>query len=286
MELARQLPVVGDVVAYSRSELDICDHGAVRAVVDSVQPLVIVNAAAYTAVDRAEEDEAGAYAANAVAVENLARLADTRDAWLIHYSTDYVFDGTKGGYYLEGDVTNPLNVYGASKLEGERAIARSGCKNLVFRTSWVIGKDGHNFAKTILRLASGRDNLQVVADQLGVPTSPLLIGKVTADAISAIGANSPWDCGIYHLAPHGETTWHEIAQALVQIAGQAGVELSLGPDDISPVPTSGYPTPAVRPLNSRLDTAKLSRVLPFELPAWEDDFSQVVGGIIMDGGIK
>lgn len=279
-ELARQLPLVGDLTAYTRASLDITDHAAVLETVKTVMPDVIVNAAAYTAVDKAEEEQSLAYAINTDAVENLAKISTDTGSWLIHYSTDYVFDGRKKGAYLEDDETNPINVYGASKFAGESAIEQSKCNHLIFRTTWVIGKDGNNFAKTILRLASDRESLRVISDQCGVPTSPALITRATIEAIKSIGMSVGWEKGIYNLVPRGVSNWHEVAQTLINFANEQGVELKTKVADIQAIPTFDYPKPAERPLNSVLNTEKISHQLAFELPNWEDDFLAVAADII------
>jgi dTDP-4-dehydrorhamnose reductase len=279
-ELERQLPAAGNVVAFPRSALDITNHQSVRDAVLAIQPSIIVNAAAYTAVDKAETDTEHAYAINAEAVANLAKIAQKERAWLIHYSTDYVFDGSKPSPYLETDKPNPINVYGASKLAGETAIAAADCQHLIFRTTWVIGKDGNNFAKTILRLATERDALRVIDDQIGVPTSPSLITRVTIDAIRAIKESKAWPQGIYHLAPQGKSSWNEIAKTLIAYAEQQHIPLRTHAADIQAITTAEYPTAAKRPLNSQLDTHKLRSQLSFDIPHWKDDFLAVASGII------
>lgn len=281
-ELERQLSSVGSVAAFPRSALDITNHRAVTDAVLAIHPNVIVNAAAYTAVDKAETDAERANSVNAEAVANLAQIAQKNGAWLIHYSTDYVFDGSKPTPYIETDAPNPINVYGASKLAGETAIAEADCQHLIFRTSWVIGKDGNNFAKTILRLAAERNSLKVISDQLGVPTSPSLISKITIDAIRAIKQDKAWPQGIYHLAPQGVSSWHEIAKTLIVYAEQQRVQLSTQVADIQAITTAEYPTAAKRPLNSELDTHKLRSQLSFDLPNWKDDFLAVASDIVKE----
>jgi dTDP-4-dehydrorhamnose reductase len=281
-ELERQLSSVGSVAAFPRSALDITNHRAVTDAVLAIHPNIIVNAAAYTAVDKAETDAERANSVNAEAVANLAQIAQKNGAWLIHYSTDYVFDGSKPTPYIETDAPNPINVYGASKLAGEAAIAEADCQHFIFRTTWVIGKDGHNFAKTILRLASERDALKVINDQIGVPTSPSLIARVTIDAMRAVKEGKAWPQGIYHLAPEGKTSWHEIAQTLVAYATQQHIPLRTHAADIQAITTAEYPTAAKRPLNSQLDTLKLCSQLSFDLPHWKDDFLAVASGIVKE----
>jgi len=281
-ELNRQLPLIAETKAYTRSKLDITDTQAVIEAISSFEPNVIVNTAAYTAVDKAEEEKALAYAINSDAVAVLAQQAAKQGAWLIHYSTDYIFDGGKTTPYTEIDTPNPINVYGASKLAGEEFIATSNCNHLIFRTTWVIGKDGKNFAKTILRLATQRDSLSVISDQYGVPTSPSLITNVTIDAIKAIKQQRAWPSGAYNLVPLGISTWHEVAQTLITIAEENSVPLAISAADILAITTAEYPTLAKRPLNSRLETQKLSRQLSFHLPNWKDDFSAVAAEVIKE----
>lgn len=282
-ELERQLSSVGSVEAFSRESLDITNNAALHDTVRSVRPNIIINAAAYTAVDKAENDADFAHVVNADAVANLAQIAREQNLWLFHYSTDYVFDGSKQSPYIETDNPNPINVYGASKLAGEAAIAEADCQHFIFRTTWVIGKDGNNFAKTILRLASERDALKVIDDQVGVPTSPSLITRVTIDAIRAVKDNKAWPQGIYHLAPDGKTSWHEIAQTLIAYAAQQHIPLCTHAADIQAITTAEYPTAAKRPLNSQLDTNKLRSQLSFDLPHWRDDFLAVAGDIVKEG---
>ena len=281
-ELSRTLPSVGEVKASSRSEVDLTNGHSIVETIDTFKPDIIVNAAAYTAVDKAENERDLAFIVNAEAVGILADEATKRDIWLIHYSTDYVFDGSKTEPYLETDVPNPINVYGESKLAGEQAITASGCKHLIFRTTWVIGKDGSNFAKTVLRMATERDSLSIINDQFGVPTAPALIAKVTKAAIEAIATANHWPSGIYHLAPHGETTWHGIAQTLLLLATEARLPLATDESALQAITTAEYPTPAKRPTNSRLDTSKLEKQLKFNLPDWKDDFSAVAEEIIKE----
>ena len=281
-ELERQLSAADSVAALPRSALDITNHQSVHETVRAIQPNIVVNAAAYTAVDKAEIDAEHAYAINAEAVQNLAQIAKKKRLWLIHYSTDYVFDGCNQSPYIETDTTDPISVYGASKLAGECGIAAVDCQHLIFRTTWVVGKDGNNFAKTILRLASERDSLKVINDQLGVPTSPTLISKVTIDAIQAIKNNKAWPQGIYHLAPQGISNWHEIAKTLIAYAEQQRVPLNTQVADIQAITTAEYPTAAKRPLNSQLNTQKLRSQLSFDLPHWKDDFLAVASDIVKE----
>lgn len=280
VELMRELPIIGSVDAFSRSALDITNYEALKEVANRILPDIIVNAAAYTSVDKAENDAEQAYAVNSEAVANISKIAKSLGALLVHFSTDYVFDGTKQAAYLETDKVNPINVYGASKLAGEQAITDSNCQHLIFRTTWIIGKHGRNFAKTILRLASECKDLKVISDQVGVPTSPLLISKVTIDALQAVNANNPWPQGIYNLAPRGVSNWNQIAQTLLACAERQNMPLSMHADNIQSITTAEYPAAAQRPLNSLLNTEKIRGLLTFVLPNWQDDFIAVTTEII------
>jgi dTDP-4-dehydrorhamnose reductase len=271
-ELIPILSTLGELVACDRRAADLERPHDVVAVLAREQPDVIVNAAAYTAVDRAESEPERARLVNATAVAAIAAEAARHDALLVHYSTDYVFDGTAPGPYRETDEPRPLSVYGQTKLAGERAIAAAGGRHYVFRTSWVYAPHGGNFLRTILRLAGERDELAVVADQRGVPTSVALIAAVTAEVLRRSRdpgrAVSP---GLYHLAPRGETTWHGYAELVLAEASAAGLPLRVRPGTIRPLLTSEYPTAARRPANSLLATAKLETALARGLPDWEDD---------------
>jgi dTDP-4-dehydrorhamnose reductase len=268
-ELLRTLQGLGRVVAIDRSSLDLSDLERVRSVVREFKPSIIVNPAAYTAVDKAETDVDVAMRLNADAPRVLAEEAARIGATLVHYSTDYVFDGTKDGAYVESDATNPQNVYGASKLAGEQAIEAVGCAHLIFRTSWVYGRRGKNFLLTMLRLGAERPELRVVADQFGAPTWTKTIATSTAHILAqglAAERADWWEdrSGTYHLASAGETSWHGFAQAIVDIAiGENGPK-------ILPIPASDYPVPAKRPANSRLSHRKLSETFGLYLPDWED----------------
>ncbi|OUU75617.1 MAG: dTDP-4-dehydrorhamnose reductase [Methylococcaceae bacterium TMED69] len=281
-ELRRALPEVGEVKACDRYEVDLTDTQSVLLALETFNPDIVINAAAYTAVDKAETNCIQAFSVNADAVRFLANEVEKRGIWLIHYSTDYIFDGRKDDAYRETDPTNPVNVYGESKLAGEQAVIAKGSKYLIFRTSWVIGKDGNNFAKTILKLASGHDTLNVINDQIGVPTSPALISKVTVSAINAIKNGDAWLVGIYHLAPKGKTTWFGVAEVLLDIATNSNIELSTRTTQIKATITAEYPTAAKRPLNSCLNTDKLAEYLSFELPHWKDDFFVTAKSIIKE----
>ncbi|OHC20202.1 MAG: dTDP-4-dehydrorhamnose reductase, partial [Pseudomonadales bacterium RIFCSPHIGHO2_02_FULL_60_43] len=257
-ELQRSLAPLGELVALDADSRELCgdftDLDGLIQTIRAVAPDVIVNAAAHTAVDKAESEPELVRTINALAPGMLAREAQRCNAWLIHYSTDYVFDGSGEQPWRETDAAAPLSVYGATKLEGEQLIRQSGCKHLIFRTSWVYGARGGNFAKTMLRLAQERDSLTVIDDQIGAPTGADLLADVTAHAIRAA---RPELSGLYHLVAAGETSWHGYAGFVLDHARRAGIALKVAPDAIQPVPTSAFPTPAKRPLNSRLDTAKL-----------------------------
>jgi len=266
-ELQRTLLPLGELVALDRSTADLEKPSTIRSVLDSHSPDVIVNAAAYTAVDKAESNRDAAHAINAESVAVIANYAKARYALLVHYSTDYVFDGSKESPYEPTDTTNPLSVYGATKRQGEEAIEASGCRFLIFRTSWVFSVHGGNFVKTILRLAKERETLNIVADQHGAPTSAELIADVTALAIAG-HRQGLCKSGIYHLTAAGQTTWHGLASHIVARACANGVAVKATAHSIKPIPTDAYPLPAPRPKNSRLDTSALSNALLLQFPDW------------------
>lgn len=269
-ELQRALLPLGQLIAAGRQQADFGNPEALRAFVRTQQADVIVNAAAYTAVDKAESEPAAAALINATAVGVLAEEASRTNALLVHYSTDYVFDGSKASPYAESDAVGPLSVYGKTKLEGEQLI-RAHClqRHLIFRTSWVYAARGGNFAKTMLRLARERDQLKVVCDQRGAPTSAELIADTTALAIHAL-RNRDHDhlCGTYHLAAAGETTWHEYAVFVLQLAKARGAMLKVQPEAVEPIPSTAYPVPAPRPQNSRLDCTRLMTAFGLQMPDW------------------
>jgi len=276
-ELARTLADLGEVRAFDRSALDLADGPALEAACRSLAPGLIVNAAAYTAVDKAESEPGLAEAVNGRAPGILAREARRLDAVLVHYSTDYVFDGTARRPYREDDPVAPLNAYGRSKLSGERAIAESGCKHLVFRTSWVYGPRGRNFLATMLSLAAARDELRVVDDQRGAPTSSLFLAEATARALRAIPAAGVAS-GIYHLSAAGETTWAGFARA---IFARAAAWPGFRAPRVVPIPTEQYPTPARRPRYSVLSHDKFAAAFGFAPGSWQsqlDDCFAAMGG--------
>ncbi|TMS59101.1 dTDP-4-dehydrorhamnose reductase [Imbroritus primus] len=282
-ELKRSLAPLGEVVALDRAACDLTRPDALRQIVRELRPDVIVNPAAYTAVDKAEQEAALAHAVNGVAPGVLAEEARALGSLLVHYSTDYVFDGNGSGRYQEMDDVNPQSVYGKSKLAGEQAIAASGATALVLRTSWVFGAHGGNFAKTMLRLGSERESLRVVADQHGAPTSAALIADVTAQIIGRFwlhGDRSRFPAGTYHLAASGETTWHAYAQEIFRIARARGAALKVGEGAVEPIAAREYPVPAPRPANSRLDTSRLQQTFGVHLPRWEQGLHHVLEQII------
>ncbi|WP_083460458.1 dTDP-4-dehydrorhamnose reductase [Gulbenkiania mobilis] len=276
-ELKQVLFPVGKLLCYDRTQLDLLDVGNLPRLLESLQPDVIVNAAAYTAVDRAEQEEATAYAVNATAPAHLAQWAAAHDVLLIHYSTDYVFDGVKISPYNEDDVPNPLSAYGRSKWEGEKAIRYWATKHLILRTSWVYSPYGRNFLKTILQLGLGQTPLAVVTDQRGTPTPARFIADTTARLIAKYcqtGNRFPF--GTYHLASLGQTTWHEYARHILTSALEAGLPLRQDPSEIRPIRTEDYPLPAKRPANSVFDCTKLCSTFDLQLPPWEREIAHTI----------
>ena len=273
-ELTRALAPLGEILPIARDQLDLIDDLAITKLLNELQPDVIVNPAAYTAVDKAESDEQTAYAVNAGAPAVMAKWVNDHEALLVHYSTDYVFDGEKATAYLEEDEVSPQSVYGASKQQGEAAIAAATARYIILRTSWVFGAYGNNFLKTMLRLASERDALSIVNDQIGAPTSAALIADVTAHIVRdylAFGEEFIEECcGIFHLAAAGETSWHGYAQHVIELAQKSGMVLKIKASDVKGIPSSAYPTPAKRPASSRLSTEKLQAVFDLQLPNWQD----------------
>lgn len=277
-ELPRALSGLGRVIALDRAAADLSDPESLRGVLRRHEAGIIVNAAAYTAVDRAESEPDLAQTINGDAPGVLAEEAQSLGATLVHFSTDYVFDGHKASPYLERDQTNPLSAYGRSKLSGERAVARACQRHLIFRTSWVFGAHGGNFLKTILRLAAGDDGLRVVADQVGAPTSSRLIANVTRQALVMLWHAQEDDArwGLYHIASAGETSWHAYARYVVEHGLQRGMRLKVTPDAVAPITTAEYPVAARRPANSRLDTGKLRTAFALTLPHWKREVDQVL----------
>lgn len=282
-ELQRSLAPLGELVTLGSKDRapcgDLTDLSGITDTINTLAPQVIVNAAAYTAVDRAEQEPELAAQINAEAPGAIASAAKRCGALLVHYSTDYVFDGSGQRAWQEDDPMDPSNVYGASKADGERAITASGCKHLIFRTSWVYAARGNNFLKTMLKLARERESLNVIDDQHGAPTSAELIADVTTHAIRAT-LDNPALPGTYHLAPTGTTSWFDYARLAISFAREIGMPTKVLDKDIHAISTSGYPTPAARPLNSRLNTEKLQTAFSLTLPGWEIGVKRAVTEIL------
>ena len=282
-ELRRSRPALGEVIVTTRSGQ--CEDGtrcevadfdmpdALPALIARIAPDVVVNAAAYTAVDRAESDRNAAFRANAEAPQRIAEACAAQDALLVHYSTDYVFDGTGTRPYREDDATSPLGVYGESKLAGEDAIRASGVRHMIFRTAWVYASHGKNFMRTMLRLAAERDELRVVADQVGTPTPAALIADVTASLLARPFQRS----GVWHLTAAGQTTWHGFADAIVAAAHARGLIARV--PRVVPIATSDYPTPAKRPAYSCLDISRIQSDFDTQLPNWHQGLSAVLRSV-------
>ena len=267
-ELQRSLVPLGELVACGSAEADLGDLPTLSALVRRIQPQLIVNAAAHTAVDRCETEPERAMAINAAAPGLLAREAALIDALLVHFSTDYVFDGNGSRPWVEDDATGPLNVYGRSKLTGEEAIRASGCRHLILRTSWVYAARGGNFARTMLRLAAERESLSVIDDQVGAPTGAELLADVTAHALRGV-AQRPELAGTYHLAASGATSWHGYASHVIEsVRTREPAAIKVAADAVRAVPSTAFSAPARRPKNSRLDCAKLQRAFDLHLPDW------------------
>jgi dTDP-4-dehydrorhamnose reductase len=281
-ELQRSLAPLGGVVALGSGRGDLCGDltnlDGIAATVRLVAPDVIVNAAAHTAVDKAESEPELARLINAQAPGVLALEAARCGALLVHYSTDYVFDGSGEQAWVETDATGPLGVYGRSKLEGEQAILASGCRHLIFRTSWVYAARGANFAKTMLRLAQEREHLNVIDDQIGAPTGADLLADVTAHALRSAMLN-PELLGLYHLAAAGQTSWHGYASFVIEQAREAGLDIKVAPDGIERVASSAFVTAATRPKNSRLNTDKLRNAFELHLPDWQNGVARMLAEI-------
>lgn len=279
-ELQRSLAPLGELLALDRHSTSHCgDLSNLEGLAETVRvfkPNVVVNAAAYTAVDKAESDVQSAHTINALAPEVLSRACAAVGAYLVHFSTDYVFDGAGQTPWVETDATGPVNVYGQSKLAGEQGIAKQGAQHVIFRTSWVFGTEGGNFAKTMLRLAQEREKMAVINDQFGAPTGAALLADITALNLQQ---EKPLE-GIYHLAGAGETTWHAYAQYVLQTAQRLKPSLQYKVQEVAAVPTSEFPTPAKRPLNSRLNCHKLENALHLQLPAWQTGVEQMLSKIL------
>jgi dTDP-4-dehydrorhamnose reductase len=282
-ELQRSLTPLGEVIPLDSDSSQHCGDftnlNGLAATVRAVSPDVIVNAAAHTAVDKAESEPDLVRTINSLAAGTLAQEAKNLNALLVHYSTDYVFNGRGAEPWTESDATGPLNVYGATKLEGEQLIQQSGCKHLIFRTSWVYGARGGNFAKTMLRLATEREVLTVINDQTGAPTGADLLADITAHSIRTTLLN-PELCGLYHLVAEGETNWHGYAKFVIEFARRYGVPIRVATDSIKAVPTSDFQTAAKRPLNSRLDCNKLKNAFGLNLPNWQTGIERMLTEIL------
>ena len=286
-ELQRALAPLGELTALDRRgtgpwQADLSQPERLAPMLDALAPQLIVNAAAHTAVDRAESEPGLAHAINAAAPGELARWAAAHDATLVHYSSDYVFDGSGHTARSEDAPTGPLSVYGRSKFAGEEAIRASGCRHLILRTSWVYAARGGNFARTMLRLAAERDELKVIADQVGAPTGAELLADVTAHALRALAVD-PTLAGTYHCAAAGETSWHGYACHVIEWARAHGHPVKVGPDAIRAIPTADYPTAAARPLNSRLDTSRLQRAFGLRMPPWQQGVERMLAEVLGGG---
>ncbi|MGP5563888.1 dTDP-4-dehydrorhamnose reductase [Vreelandella alkaliphila] len=270
-ELQRQFALFGTVLAPTRDELDLANADAVDAYLAKHQPGLILNAAAYTAVDKAESEPEQAKRLNAELPIQLAAYAVKQGITLVHYSSDYVYPGSGETPWQEDSLTGPLSVYGQTKLEGDNAVSESGASHLIFRTSWVYAARGNNFMKTMLRLGRERDALSIVNDQIGAPTPARLIAQVTAQAFTTQGSpltiNIP--PGVYHFAPRGETSWHGFASEIFNQAREAEEALAITPENTVGIPSAEYPTPAQRPLNSRMALGKLEKALGITMPSWQ-----------------
>jgi dTDP-4-dehydrorhamnose reductase len=280
--LVREFTPEVELIALDRAGCDLARAADIRAAIGDYAPDAIVNAAAYTAVDRAETDVAAADAVNAIAPGVIGAAAVPLGATVVHYSTDYVFDGAKATPYTEDDPTAPLSVYGRSKRDGELSLAASGARALTLRVSWVVGAEGANFARTMLRLARERDRLTVVADQHGVPTPAPLIAALTSTLLRRLERDgaATFPFGLYHLAPSGETTWFEYARFVLAEAERRGVALRVRADAIEPIRAADYPTAARRPANSRLDTSRFRATFGLPLPSWTDAVRPVLQEIL------
>jgi dTDP-4-dehydrorhamnose reductase len=287
-ELQRSLAPVGELVALGREGAeglvgDLTDLEGLAKTVRTVSPDVVVNAAAYNAVDRAETEPEISRTVNARAPATLAREVKALGGWLVHYSTDYVFDGSGDRPWREQDPTGPLNGYGVTKLEGEEAVRMRSCRHLIFRTSWVYAARGHNFIHTILRLAREREQLDVIDDQVGAPAGAELIADVTAHALRSV-TREPDLGGTYHLAARGEPSWWGYARFIIEFVIRAGLPLRSRPESLSRVTSEAFPRPATRPRNSRLDTTRLQCAFDLRLPPWEHGVSRVLAEILQEEG--
>lgn len=276
-ELQRTLSSLGEVIAVDVDSCDLTNTASIVSLVEQTKPGLIVNPAAYTAVDKAESEPEIAFAINATAPKVLAAQANLLHIPIIHYSTDYVFDGTKEGVYTEDDIPNPQSIYGKTKWQGEKNVRAMCPKHVILRTSWVFGAHGGNFLKTILKLAQERPELKIIADQFGAPTSASLLADSTAAiAKKLLTEDWPRNSGTYHLAASGVTTWHGYASKVVELANEFGIPTKIQARDIQPIPTEAYPLPAPRPKNSQLSTEKIKDKFNIDLPEWTVDVDKVL----------
>ncbi len=271
--LRDSLASIGNILAFGRNELDLENPSGLQRELEAARPDIIVNAAAYTDVERAEMEPGRARAVNCDAVALMANYAAQNGAGLVHYSTDYVFDGKKDTPYVEQDIAAPLNVYGATKRDGETAVRSARCRHLILRTSWIYSSGGRNFARTILRLAHEHDTMQVIDDQIGSPTTARLVADVTTDILKRLPYRDwPMDLdGTFHVTASGDTSWYGFARLLVEEGHRTGMKLRCWPEGITAVKSREYKTAAARPLNSRLSTERILRVFGVQLPLWTDD---------------
>jgi dTDP-4-dehydrorhamnose reductase len=279
-ELNKKLSLMGEVIATDREELDLVNPNAIRQFIDQTKPDIIINSAAYTAVDKAESEPDLAYQINVTVPEVLAEKADDLNIPLVHFSTDYVFDGLKKEAYVETDKTNPQSVYGKTKCEGEEKV-RKHTKHIILRASWVFGSHGNNFLKTMINLMTDKESLNIVCDQWGSPASSSMLGDVTFKIVEAIFKGKDFSgYGTYHVTSDGETNWHGYASFIVSEVTKLNLKVKCAPDQIHSILTSEYPTAAKRPLNSRLNTDKIKKTLMLELPHWESEVKRVLREII------
>ena len=280
-ELMKTLAPLGKVIGVDVKECDLAQSAMIDALLDRVKPDIIVNPAAYTAVDKAESEPTVAHAINAQAPKILARQASRRNIPIIHFSTDYIFDGTKEEPYVEDDTPNPKSVYGKTKWLGEEAVRQNAAKHVILRTSWVFGAHGVNFLKTMLKLSKERDKMSVVSDQIGAPTSARMLAEVTAEIVKQLLQEFSYrKYGTYHLVADGETSWYDYAKYVVEQANALGMETKLTPKNIKAIKTKDFPLPAARPANSRLDTAKVKETFGGTLPTWQSEVDRVLSELI------
>jgi len=279
-ELAKKLPLLGEVIAIGREDLNFEEPNEIRAFIDKTKPDIIINTAAYTAVDKAESEPELAHKINSIAPGILAEKTVELDIPLLHFSTDYVFDGLKKDSYIETDQTNPQSIYGKTKYEGEEKV-RANRKHIILRTSWVFGNHGVNFLKTIIKLIQEKDSLTIVSDQIGSPSSASMLADVTCGIVNHIFKNKKSNYfGTYHVTSGNETNWYEYAVFIAKESGKLGLKMKCKHDQIYPILTSEYLTAAKRPLNSKLNTDKLKNTFMLELPTWESEVKKVLKGLI------